>query len=158
MLLAPVFRSTLPEDERLSVEQLVDRSAPAGRRRAHVGGVDDIVDTIVSEQRDGDLVVMMSNGGFDGIHRKLVSRLEARAPPLTDCISVGSDGPRISSSWRGDAGWSSSSRGSTRPSTSVCWRLRDAIEQSPPAGVLDVVPAYATSPFTPIPSSFTRKG
>jgi UDP-N-acetylmuramate: L-alanyl-gamma-D-glutamyl-meso-diaminopimelate ligase len=76
-LIATVFRSSLPEHERLSVEGLVKDVCAAGRRARHVGGVDAIVDTIVNERRDGDVVVVMSNGAFDGLHRKLVSRLEA---------------------------------------------------------------------------------
>ena len=76
-LIATVFRSSLPEHERLSVDDLVKDVCAAGRRARHVGGVDAIVDTIVNERRDGDVVVVMSNGAFDGLHRKLVSRLEA---------------------------------------------------------------------------------
>ena len=76
-LIATVFRSSLPEHERLSVEDLVKDVCAAGRRARHVGGVDAIVDTIINERRDGDVVVVMSNGAFDGLHRKLVSRLEA---------------------------------------------------------------------------------
>jgi UDP-N-acetylmuramate: L-alanyl-gamma-D-glutamyl-meso-diaminopimelate ligase len=37
--------------------------------------VDDIVQTIAREAADGDLVVVMSNGGFDGIHEKLLAAL-----------------------------------------------------------------------------------
>ena len=76
-LIATVFRSSLPEHERLSVEDLVKDVCAAGRRARHVVGVDAIVDTIINERRDGDVVVVMSNGAFDGLHRKLVSRLEA---------------------------------------------------------------------------------
>jgi UDP-N-acetylmuramate: L-alanyl-gamma-D-glutamyl-meso-diaminopimelate ligase len=75
-ILAAVFRSTLPEAERLSVDELVADLESAGRRARHVNGVDAIVDTIVAERKDGDVVVIMSNGGFDGIHRKLVARLQ----------------------------------------------------------------------------------
>ncbi len=76
-LIATVFRSSLPEHERLSVDDLVKDVCAAGRRARHVGGVDAIVDTILNERRDGDVVVVMSNGAFDGLHRKLVARLEA---------------------------------------------------------------------------------
>ena len=31
--------------------------------------------TIVAEQRPGDVVVLMSNGGFGGIHQKLLHAL-----------------------------------------------------------------------------------
>ncbi len=75
-IIAAVFRSTLPEAERLSVDELVADLESAGRRARHVNGVDAIIDTIVAERKDGDVVVIMSNGGFDGIHRKLVARLQ----------------------------------------------------------------------------------
>jgi UDP-N-acetylmuramate: L-alanyl-gamma-D-glutamyl-meso-diaminopimelate ligase len=75
-IIAAVFRSTLPEAERLSVDELVADLACAGRRARHLNGVDAIIETIVAERKDGDVVVIMSNGGFDGIHRKLVARLQ----------------------------------------------------------------------------------
>jgi UDP-N-acetylmuramate: L-alanyl-gamma-D-glutamyl-meso-diaminopimelate ligase len=78
VVLASVFRSTLPESERLSEAQLVDdltrRQVPA----RHLPTVGAIVDAVAKEARDGDLVVVMSNGGFGGIHQKLVNALAAR--------------------------------------------------------------------------------
>jgi UDP-N-acetylmuramate: L-alanyl-gamma-D-glutamyl-meso-diaminopimelate ligase len=80
-IIAAVFRSTLPPDERLSVDDLVAQLNAAGRHARHVEGVDAIIDTIVAERKAGDVVVLMSNGGFDGIHQKLVARL--RQVPAT---------------------------------------------------------------------------
>ena len=77
VVVAAVFRSTLPEHERLSAEQLVEDLRARGQRARHIPEVDDIVRTIVEERRDGDVVVLMSNGGFGGIHRKLVRALGA---------------------------------------------------------------------------------
>ncbi len=74
-ILAPVFRSSLPDDERLSVEQLVDDVSRSGRRARCLPDVDRIVETIAREARPGDLVVIMSNGGFGGIHGKLLDAL-----------------------------------------------------------------------------------
>ena len=34
------------------------------------------VATIVAEHRPGDIVLLMSNGGFGGIHQKLLQALE----------------------------------------------------------------------------------
>jgi UDP-N-acetylmuramate: L-alanyl-gamma-D-glutamyl-meso-diaminopimelate ligase len=79
VIIAAVFRSTLPEGERLSAEQLVDDLHARGQRARHIPHVDDIVRTIVTEHREGDVVVMMSNGGFGGIHRKLLQALAAPA-------------------------------------------------------------------------------
>ncbi|MFP8818332.1 UDP-N-acetylmuramate:L-alanyl-gamma-D-glutamyl-meso-diaminopimelate ligase [Acinetobacter johnsonii] len=39
--------------------------------------LNDIIHTIVSEAGDGDAVVIMSNGGFGGLHQKLISALNA---------------------------------------------------------------------------------
>ena len=75
VLVAPVFRSTLPEEERLSVPRLVRDLGGRGRSAREARSVDEIIDTIVREHRPGDLVVIMSNGGFGGIHRKLLKAL-----------------------------------------------------------------------------------
>jgi UDP-N-acetylmuramate: L-alanyl-gamma-D-glutamyl-meso-diaminopimelate ligase len=75
VLIAPVFRSALPEAERLSVPQLVRDLKERGQSARAPESIDDIVRTIVGEHRDGDRVVMMSNGGFGGIHRKLLDAL-----------------------------------------------------------------------------------
>jgi UDP-N-acetylmuramate: L-alanyl-gamma-D-glutamyl-meso-diaminopimelate ligase len=39
-------------------------------------GVESIIEEVVRESRPGDHIVIMSNGGFGGIHGKLLSRLE----------------------------------------------------------------------------------
>lgn len=75
-VLARVFRSALPEHERLSVEQVVADLRSAGCTARHLDSVDAIIDAIVGERQPGDVVLIMSNGGFDGIHRKLVSALQ----------------------------------------------------------------------------------
>ena len=44
--------------------------------RAHLArDLDALVEAIAREARDGDQVLVMSNGGFDGIHGKLMARL-----------------------------------------------------------------------------------
>ena len=75
VIIAPVFRTSLPEDERLSAEQLVADLAGAGQRARAAASIDDIVTAIVQERKDGDLVVFMSNGGFGGIHQKTLEAL-----------------------------------------------------------------------------------
>jgi UDP-N-acetylmuramate: L-alanyl-gamma-D-glutamyl-meso-diaminopimelate ligase len=78
IVLPAIFRSTLPDDQRLSTEKLVADLKASGKDARYIPKVDDIVATVAKEARDGDLVVVMSNGGFEGIHRKLLSALEAR--------------------------------------------------------------------------------
>ncbi len=75
VIIARVFRSKLPDAERLSVSQLVGDLDSCGRPARAADSVDDIIGAIVREHRPGDLVVIMSNGGFGGIHRKLLQAL-----------------------------------------------------------------------------------
>jgi UDP-N-acetylmuramate: L-alanyl-gamma-D-glutamyl-meso-diaminopimelate ligase len=77
VVVAGIFRSSLPESERLSGEQLVDDLRSKGQNARYVPEVDAIVRAIVHEHREGDVVVLMSNGGFGGIHRKLLQALTA---------------------------------------------------------------------------------
>lgn len=41
--------------------------------------LDEIIERIVNEAGEGDAVVIMSNGGFGGLHQKLMSALKAKA-------------------------------------------------------------------------------
>jgi UDP-N-acetylmuramate: L-alanyl-gamma-D-glutamyl-meso-diaminopimelate ligase len=75
VLIAPIFRSTLPESERLSIPQLVRDLDAQGLAAREAESIDDIVAGIAKEHRPGDLVVLMSNGGFGGIHQKLLRAL-----------------------------------------------------------------------------------
>ena len=75
VLIAPLFRSTLPEPERLSIPQLVSDLKDSGTSARAADSIDDIVRTIVREHRPGDVVVLMSNGGFGGIHQTLLRAL-----------------------------------------------------------------------------------
>jgi UDP-N-acetylmuramate: L-alanyl-gamma-D-glutamyl-meso-diaminopimelate ligase len=79
ILIAPIFRSTLPDEERLSVPQLVRDLHARGQSARQAESIDDIVSGIVDAHRSGDLVVLMSNGGFGGIHQKLLAALRAKA-------------------------------------------------------------------------------
>ncbi len=75
VVLAPVFRSTLPDDVRLSIPRLVKDLRGRGRSARAADSIDGIVELIARERRPGDLVVLMSNGGFGDVHRKLLRAL-----------------------------------------------------------------------------------
>jgi UDP-N-acetylmuramate: L-alanyl-gamma-D-glutamyl-meso-diaminopimelate ligase len=75
VVIAAVYRSSLPESERLSPERLVADLQMRGQRARYIPTVGDIVQTIVAEHAPGDLVVLMSNGAFGGIHHKLLDAL-----------------------------------------------------------------------------------
>ena len=79
VVLPAVFRSNIPDDQRLSAEGLIADLKRAGVDARYIPQTDDIVRTVSREAKEGDLVIVMSNGGFDTIHQKLLDALAARA-------------------------------------------------------------------------------
>jgi UDP-N-acetylmuramate: L-alanyl-gamma-D-glutamyl-meso-diaminopimelate ligase len=75
VVIASVFRSSLPAAERLSEAQLVADLTARGVAARHLPDVETIVGAVAREAREGDVVVVMSNGGFGGIHRTLVAAI-----------------------------------------------------------------------------------
>ncbi len=60
-------------------DELVAQLTQDGTPARHIPVVDDIVRTLAAELAAGDIVLVMSNGGFGGLHGKLLSALEERA-------------------------------------------------------------------------------
>jgi UDP-N-acetylmuramate: L-alanyl-gamma-D-glutamyl-meso-diaminopimelate ligase len=76
VVVAGVFRSeAVPEDERLELPALAEEIEQNGRRTRLLADADAIVETIAPELRSGDVVAILSNGGFAGIYEKLPARL-----------------------------------------------------------------------------------
>jgi UDP-N-acetylmuramate: L-alanyl-gamma-D-glutamyl-meso-diaminopimelate ligase len=65
----------LPENERLDPERVVADIAASGKPAFYEPTADDIVERIKPLATSGDIVAVFSNGGFDGIHQKLIDRL-----------------------------------------------------------------------------------
>ena len=61
--------------EVLNVEELVAGVAARGKPAHSLPDADSIVAHLAPELRDGDVIAVMSNGGFDGIHEKLLNTL-----------------------------------------------------------------------------------
>jgi UDP-N-acetylmuramate: L-alanyl-gamma-D-glutamyl-meso-diaminopimelate ligase len=80
VIIAGVYRSTLPAEQRLSPERLIADLSAAGVQARFIPDVSTIVETLAREARNGDFVVVMSNGGFGGIHAKLLDALAAPVP------------------------------------------------------------------------------
>jgi UDP-N-acetylmuramate: L-alanyl-gamma-D-glutamyl-meso-diaminopimelate ligase len=51
--------------------------APMGARATVAGNIDALVQQVVQAARAGDHIVCMSNGGFGGIHERLLKALSA---------------------------------------------------------------------------------
>jgi UDP-N-acetylmuramate: L-alanyl-gamma-D-glutamyl-meso-diaminopimelate ligase len=69
----------VPEGQRLSEAKLVEGIQREGGDAVFIPTVDEIVPALVAEVRPGDRVAILSNGGFGGIHDKLLRALEATA-------------------------------------------------------------------------------
>ncbi|MFZ0795776.1 MAG: cyanophycin synthetase, partial [Candidatus Korobacteraceae bacterium] len=78
IVLADVFKSeAIPEHERLNPTAVVADLNASGERARLLGNVDEIVGAIASELRRGDVVAILSNGGFGGIYEKLPAKLQS---------------------------------------------------------------------------------
>jgi UDP-N-acetylmuramate: L-alanyl-gamma-D-glutamyl-meso-diaminopimelate ligase len=80
VILAPLGRSNVPEDERLDLGRLAREIGAQGKNASAFASVDAIVDAIAAEARSGDTVALLSNGAFGGIHAKLLDALGLPRP------------------------------------------------------------------------------
>lgn len=79
VLLAAVFQQErIPEAERLHPEEVVRALNDAGTPAELLADADAIVAAITPQLEPGDVVAILSNGGFDGIYEKLPARLRER--------------------------------------------------------------------------------
>ena len=80
VVVAGVFRSeAVAENERLELPALAAEIEQHGRRARLLADADAIVETLAPEMRSGDVVAILSNGGFGGIYEKLPARLRELA-------------------------------------------------------------------------------
>ena len=80
VIIAPLFESfRLAAEDQLSVAQVISELRAQGKAAFEIGGEDStqsadaITAHLASELRTGDVVMVMSNGGFGGIHQKLLA-------------------------------------------------------------------------------------
>ncbi len=80
-VVAAVFQQQrIPEAERLHPEDVVRALNDEGTPAELLPDADAIVAAIVPQLAPGDVVAILSNGGFDGIYDKLPARLRERFP------------------------------------------------------------------------------
>jgi UDP-N-acetylmuramate: L-alanyl-gamma-D-glutamyl-meso-diaminopimelate ligase len=76
----PIYSATGEVGEKLSAAQLAADVSGRGVPAVAIDGVDAIVEDVVARSRPGDVVLVMSNGGFGDIWQKLLAALAAAAP------------------------------------------------------------------------------
>ena len=71
----------VPEGERISERDLVAGIQRRGTEAVFLPGVEAIVAHLLAHVREGDRVAILSNGGFGGIHDRLLEALQAGDQP-----------------------------------------------------------------------------
>jgi UDP-N-acetylmuramate: L-alanyl-gamma-D-glutamyl-meso-diaminopimelate ligase len=79
VVIASVFDSSKATEKGrvLDTNQLIEAIAAQGKPTYSIEGADEIVRRLAPELRAGDVVAIMSNGGFGGIHEKLLTALRS---------------------------------------------------------------------------------
>lgn len=78
IVIAQIFKpEAVPEKERLDPNAVVGMLAKASKRARIMANADAIVEEVAPELRSGDVVAILSNGGFGGIYEKLPQHLES---------------------------------------------------------------------------------
>ena len=77
VVIASVFDSRKVSDKgkSLDTQKLIEDISQDNKEAIALPGADDIIAHLLPRLRDGDVVVIMSNGGFGGIHEKLLAAL-----------------------------------------------------------------------------------
>ena len=71
----------LGDEERLSPERVLEAIRAAGRKAEGFETAAEIAEYLGGETRPGDVVLVMSNGSFDGLCGKLLGKLQDRDAP-----------------------------------------------------------------------------
>jgi UDP-N-acetylmuramate: L-alanyl-gamma-D-glutamyl-meso-diaminopimelate ligase len=71
----------LSDEERMSPARVLEKIRGAGRKAEGFDSAEEISEYLAGESRAGDLVLVMSNGSFDGLCGKLLGRLQERGVP-----------------------------------------------------------------------------
>jgi UDP-N-acetylmuramate: L-alanyl-gamma-D-glutamyl-meso-diaminopimelate ligase len=81
-LLGAVNRANLLSDEeRMSPVRVFEAIRKAGRKAEGFDTAEEIAEYLAAETKTGDLVLVMSNGSFDGLCGKLLGKLQERETP-----------------------------------------------------------------------------
>jgi UDP-N-acetylmuramate: L-alanyl-gamma-D-glutamyl-meso-diaminopimelate ligase len=76
-IIAQVFSAShLAPEDTLSPDRVAEGIRNRGKKAQTFGTTEEIISFLASEVRPGDHIVIMSNGGFDNIHNRLLARLQ----------------------------------------------------------------------------------
>jgi UDP-N-acetylmuramate: L-alanyl-gamma-D-glutamyl-meso-diaminopimelate ligase len=77
VIIAAVFNSEqIQPGDRFSPEDLIKDLKSRGKQAEYIPGADNIVKFVSQAVKSGDIILIMSNGGFDSIHEKFVESLQ----------------------------------------------------------------------------------
>ncbi len=76
ILSVPPFRHNDRVSDFMDVHAITESLVSEGVDAAALETVDEIIDRLTDMARPGDVIVVMSNGGFGGLHDRLIARLE----------------------------------------------------------------------------------
>lgn len=77
VVITPIFKpEAVPENERLTTASVVNGIKRGGKPARELADADAIVEAVAPELQSGDVVAILSNGGFGGIYEKLPRKLE----------------------------------------------------------------------------------
>jgi len=77
VIITTIFQpEKIPEHERLTTQSVISGLIKGGKPARELQDADAIVQTVAPELRSGDVVAILSNGGFGGIYEKLPRKLE----------------------------------------------------------------------------------
>jgi UDP-N-acetylmuramate: L-alanyl-gamma-D-glutamyl-meso-diaminopimelate ligase len=65
----------------MSPARVLETIRGAGRRAEGFDSAEEIAEYLCANTREGDLVLVMSNGSFDGLCTKLLGKLQERGAP-----------------------------------------------------------------------------
>ena len=71
----PPLMEKIPPSERFSAFRLVEDLRAGGRDAAHFRTTEELLETLALSARHGDVILVMSNGAFDNLPRRLVDAL-----------------------------------------------------------------------------------
>ena len=75
VVLSPLGRDNIPDDEQLDLDALVAGLDERGLRAERAASIDGIVELVQQQAAAGDTVALLSNGAFGGIHEKMLAAL-----------------------------------------------------------------------------------